>query len=84
MLFSAISTIKEELGINKIFYHSVETGKWLKNINYEAPPVSIYTDLPRKFCFKAVDFAPEFIASNRAARRRLKKVKRPSWFYLEI
>ncbi len=84
MLFSAISTIKEELGLDKIFYHTVETGKWLKNISYGAPPVSIYSDLPRKFCFKTVNSAPEFIATNRAARRRLKKVKQPSWFYLEI
>lgn len=84
MLFSAIQFIKDELGLNRIFYHSIETGRVLKNINYSVPPVSIYTDLPRKFCFEPVEIGPGFLHSNGSSKRRLKKIKQPSWFYLEI
>ncbi len=84
MMFSTIQFIKEELGIGKIFYHSVDTGRCLKNIAYQFPPTSIYKDLPRKFCFQETQQAPSFISSSNASKRRLKKIRHARWYYLEI
>ncbi len=84
MLHSTIQFIKNELGFSKIFYHSTESGKVFKNINFRNPPVSIYSELPKKFCFDQVDCGPEFLMSHRSLRRRQKKLKQQSWFYLEI
>jgi len=84
MLFTAIQFIIEELGVSKIYYHSFETGRVLKNLKYSCPPRSLYTDLPKQFCFNKVNLGPSFIANNRFAKRRLKKSGEQSWFYLEL
>ena len=79
-LNAAINFIADELGITSIYYHSFETGAVLKHLHYSKPPRSLYTDLPRKFCFQAVQQGPSFIANNKKAKRRLKAIKNPSWF----
>ncbi|PCJ51105.1 MAG: hypothetical protein COA74_01185 [Gammaproteobacteria bacterium] len=84
MLFSTIRFIKEELGLSKIFYHTVDTGRHLKNLVWSLPPRSIYTDLPNRFCFEKVSREPEFILSERKIKKRLKKITQSSWFYLKI
>jgi hypothetical protein len=84
MLFSTIQFIKHELGINNIYYHSFETGRCLKNLRDSCPPRSLYTDLPKKFCFDKISCGPSFIMNDKFAKRRLKKVKEQSWFHLEI
>ena len=84
MLYSAVNFICEELGFNKIFYHSVDTGKCLKNIDTVLPPVSIYSDLPKKLCFESVDHGPDFIMSCNKIKRKLKKIRDKKWFYLEL
>ncbi|MDM8566840.1 hypothetical protein QUF74_14450 [Candidatus Halobeggiatoa sp. HSG11] len=62
MLASTIWLLKEEIGINKIYYHTHNSGNMLKNIseNY-APPKSIYTKLPEKFCFIETENVPPFL-----------------------
>ncbi len=80
MLNAAINFIADELGIKQIYYHSFETGAVLKHLKYSKPPRSLYTDLPKKFCFEAVDQGPDFICRNKKAKRRLKAMKNPNWF----
>ncbi len=80
MLSAAIKFLVEEIGINTIYYHSFETGAALKHINYSKPPRSLYTKLPRQFCFETVNEGPSFIAGDKQAKRRLKTLKKQQWF----
>jgi len=84
MLFTTIRFIREELGISKIYYHSISTAKVLKNLKYRFPPISLYTDLPRKFCFSRCSNTPIFLQQEKTLRRRLKKLQGQTWFKLEI
>lgn len=84
MLTAALQFLWQEVGVYEIYYHSFETGKALKNIRYDGPPRSLYTDLPRRFCFTEVARGPNCIEACKAARKRLKKVKQPAWFRLAI
>jgi hypothetical protein len=81
-LTAAIRFIRDELGLRRIYMHSHATGQVMKRIQGSAPPRSLYSTLPRAFCFSAVDAPPAFIAANTAAKRRLRKVVQPSWFLL--
>ena len=83
-MFYAIKLIKQEIGINKIFYHSYETGALLKNIKGRLPPRSLYTDLPKRFCFTPSESGPEFITKDCRVKRKLKKAKTENWFCLSL
>ncbi len=73
MLCAAIRFIVEELGIRRIWYHSPVSGARLKNV--EDAPVSLYTDLPRRFCFEKTAEVPRFV-------RRIKRRHRPGlWMH---
>jgi len=83
-LFYAIKLIREELGIKNIFYHSFETGAVLKDMGDWLPPRSLYTDLPKQFCFSRSKQGPEFIVNNPKIKRKLKKLKNAHWFQLNL
>jgi len=80
MLTAAIWFSFEELGMKEIYFHTFETGCVLKNLRHSKPPRSLYTQVPERFCFEQTCNGPEFLVSDKHARRRLKKVKDPSWF----
>ncbi len=82
MLMAAIWFIWEELGIRHIYYHSFDTGRVLKNIDGKAPPESLYTDLPKKFCFNKTPTGPMMVTTERKIKRKLRKLKSPQWHYL--
>lgn len=63
MLCAAIRFIVHELGIRKIFYHSPISGSRLKNAGNA--PVSLYSDLPRRFCFEKTRELPSFVRKPR-------------------
>jgi len=75
ILWAAIDFLKNEIGMHDIFYHTEQSGKLLKNIDWSAPPQSIYTDLPRKFCFNTTEELPDFIMHEKAIRKTIKKQK---------
>jgi hypothetical protein len=52
---------KEEIGIGKIYYHTFNFGCRIKRIAGSKPPVSLYTKLPDRFCFKKTNQAPGFL-----------------------
>lgn len=81
MLAAAVDFIVDELGLRRIYFHSYETGKALKRCN---PPRSLYTDIPRKFCFQNITEAPFFLAEDRFFRKKYYKVKSPKWFSLDL
>lgn len=82
MLMATIWFIWEELGINNIYFHTFDTGCVLKGLKDDKPPRSLYTELPRKFCFEKTRQGPKIILTNRKSRRALKKVSEPQWFHL--
>ena len=67
MLAATIWFLREEIGISRIYYHTHESGAALKRINYCKPPRSLYTKLPKRFCFKETDERPAMFAGYRKA-----------------
>lgn len=66
MLSASIGFIAEELGIRRIYYHSPLSGEKLKGeFGRNSPPVSLYTVLPKRFCFERTTTLPSFIKRRR-------------------
>ena len=84
MLTAALWFIREELGIHHIYYHTFETGTTLKSIRGRQPPRSLYTELPRRFCFEISKEAPIFVVRNKRARSILREIKCPEWFLFHV
>jgi len=61
MLAATICFLREELGIGTIYYHTHESGARLKRIRNRLPPRSIYSRLPKRFCFAETDRRPAFL-----------------------
>ena len=64
MLAATIWFLKTELGMERIFYHTFQTGLALKRMSHWLPPRSIYTSLPGKFCFQRTRRMPRFLKSR--------------------
>ncbi|TVM34671.1 hypothetical protein [Oceanidesulfovibrio marinus] len=63
MLAAALQVLKNDLGIGTIYYHTFEGGNLLKNMTDDfAPPRSIYTQLPKRFCFQPTTETPAMLA----------------------
>ncbi|MEM1215274.1 MAG: hypothetical protein AAGJ82_06300 [Bacteroidota bacterium] len=58
MLTATLQVLWEEIGVQRIFYHTYATGCALKNCH---PPRSLYTKLPKKFCFTPTREVPHFL-----------------------
>ncbi len=84
MLMAAIQFIYLELGIDDIYLHTPDSGAALKKIKYRQPPRSLYSSLPRKFCFSQTDKAPEFLYQNRAFRKLEKKLGGTQWNIINL
>ena len=81
MLAATIHFIRQELGIHHIFYHSYDTGAQVKHCD---PPRSLYTQLPKKFCFQKTEEVPAFLHADKHFRRIFKKVQNPYWYKLVL
>lgn len=82
MLWAAIAFLREEIGLTRIFYHSAEGGRLLKRIQGSLPPRSLYTELPRKFCFAPTGEVPEFLLAEPEARKILRQHPALAFFRL--
>jgi hypothetical protein len=71
MLSAALFFLREELGVAGIWMHTPQSGVVLKQI-YGTPPVSLYSDLPKRFCFRENESLPGFLMREKKAVRRLK------------
>lgn len=79
MLTAALKMLWEEIGVERVFYHTYATGCALKNCT---PPRSLYTKLPKRFCFAQTTEVPSFIRpSMKRLRRKMKK--EPVFWVLE-
>lgn len=73
MLWAAISFIREELGLHRIYYHSESSGRLLKRIRGSLPPRSLYSELPRRFCFEATAEFPQFLLAEPRVAKELRR-----------
>lgn len=73
MLSATITFLREDLGIERIFYHTYESSLQLKHLGSSRPPKSLYTRLPRRFCFQVTHNGPLFLRDKgcRTMRRQL-------------
>lgn len=80
-LSAAVGFLIDEIGISQIWYHDSDTGARLKRIQWSKPPRSIYTSLPRSFCFDRTSQVPEFLMPTvpRDIRRRMKRGQVAFW-----
>ncbi|THF66841.1 hypothetical protein E6C76_00140 [Pseudothauera nasutitermitis] len=69
MLWAAVAFLRDELGLRTIYYHSEDSGRLLKRIRWQSPPRSLYTDLPRRFCFRRGSEWPDFLLADKENRR---------------
>ena len=67
MLAATIWFLRAEIGVSRIYYHTHESGAALKRILYCKPPRSLYTALPKRFCFQPTDERPAMFAGYRKA-----------------
>lgn len=81
MLSAAIWFLVAEIGLRRIYHHTDGTGSFLKRITGTKPPRSLYTDLPRRFCFDETEEAPGFLAEGRGWNRRVKAAREPLRFF---
>jgi len=80
-LSAAIGFLIDEIGISQIWYHDSNTGARVKRIKWSKPPRSIYTSLPRSFCFKKTSQAPDFLVSSAQKNlgRRMRRGEETFW-----
>ena len=88
MLTAAIRFLRDDVGVHRIYYHTFEGGLRFKRFDTMwrcAPPRSLYTDLPRRFCFGLTDQPPKFLrhCRNRRVRKSVRRNRLP-WHLLRV
>ena len=73
LMLAVLMVLREEFGIRTVWMHQPQTGVALKGIYGTAPPRSLYTALPKAFCFAPTRKAPAFL--ERPCRKRLKRLR---------
>lgn len=73
MLCATLEFIRNDLGLHTVYMHTPDCGARLKGISYSQPPRSIYTDLPRRFCFEQTDEVPTFLSRSWGQMEGLKQ-----------
>ena len=83
ILSLAIHFAKKELGLDTIYYHDFASGNVLKDLEYGKPPRSLYTQLPKRFCFEQTDRAPEILRNEKYLKKTLRN-ERLKWWKLTV
>jgi hypothetical protein len=85
MLAATLHFINNELGIKQIWYHTWEVGNRLKRIDGGCrPPRSLYTTLPKQFCFEQTDQLPGLLNDKRTIKRLRRGKIKPLFHKLEL
>jgi hypothetical protein len=77
-LAAALAFVYERLALRRVFFHTYDSGRLMKGLR-SAPPRSLYTDLPRQFCFLETDEPPRAFRRDKRVRERA-----PRWFELAL
>lgn len=85
MLAAAIRLLHDDLGVHRIYYHTIESGNRFKGFStaWGAPPRSVYTTLPKRFCFERTTRGPTLLRTHRRCRKTLRRHPVP-WFVLQV
>jgi hypothetical protein len=62
MLCASLWFLRARLGIRTIYYHSPESSRVFKQTALGVPPRSIYSRLPRRFCFTQTTTPPKLLS----------------------
>ncbi|MEO1293996.1 MAG: hypothetical protein AAFV62_14430, partial [Pseudomonadota bacterium] len=81
MLTATLSFLKDELGLKTVYIHDADCGAKIKNISGRLPPRSLYTKLPKSFCFEPTQDGPQFLADNQSAIYQIMKRKKTLRFW---
>jgi hypothetical protein len=85
MLAATVDFIHRELGLQRLWYHTWEVGNYLKRIDgYYRPPKSLYTTLPKQFCFEQTDQLPVLLSDRRTIKRLRRGKVEPRFYKLEL
>lgn len=84
LMSAALWFLRDELGIRQVWLHTWESGCELKRIQGVRPPKSLYTKLPRQFCFEHTQQPPEFLLRDKSYRRTVRGKPAPHWFHLQL
>ncbi|MCU7843235.1 MAG: hypothetical protein KZQ93_05280 [Candidatus Thiodiazotropha sp. (ex Monitilora ramsayi)] len=85
MLAATIDFVRRELGLSQLWYHTWEAGNCLKRISRrDGPPRSLYTALPRQFCFEQTDQLPGLLNDRRTIKRLRRAKVEPNFYKLEL
>lgn len=86
-LSATLWVLHELLGIDKFWYHSYLGGIEFKGPQCN-PPRSLYTKLPRRFCFQRTHRCPSFLrpAHSIPLRRHFVRADEaePHWWYMNL
>lgn len=84
-LLAAMAVARRFLGVRRVWLHQPHTGAKLKHIRDTPPPRSLYSDLPRRFCFQPTDRAPEILYRARSqVVSRLRRAPRPVFWHHDL
>lgn len=88
MLAATIRFCINELGLNRIFLYDHATGnryKGFRSSNF-CPPRSLYTDLPKRFCFRHTHNGPQLLRDAHINRRVRKVFTDPEtrWWVMQL
>ena len=85
MLAATIDFVYRELGLKQLWYHTWEAGNCLKRINSRyGPPRSLYTTLPKQFCFERRKQLPGLLNHKRTMQRLRRAKIEPQFYKLEV
>lgn len=84
MLSAVLYFVKAELGLKQVYYHSSQSGAQVKNIRWTKPPKSLYSSLPKSFCFQETDRQPQMLQQDVRYKRLRRKVKDIYWYELGL
>ena len=86
MLSAVIWFVKEELGMDKLYYHTYESGRIFKRFKqgYSLPPKSLYTKLPSRFGFDQTGEAPQFLQKVHYLKKMFTKNNDLRWFVIQL
>ena len=88
MLLGVLMLLRDTLGYRDVWMHQHEAGAVLKDIRYALPPRSLYSQLPKSFCFVPTRGLPDML-SGRLGRfgarlRALKRLQGPLFWHVQF
>ncbi len=86
VLAAALEYLVTMCGIRRVYYHTFKSCVTLKDLSKgRQPPRSLYTDLPKRFCFEETAEPPGFIADTEDGYvRYMLRHERLTWFRLDV